>query len=107
MASKNWFIALLLSLVTTGVYANEITVVESVSACRYIVVEKEEGFLPLRLQEGSSIPQKGRALGGTVDGSQGMVRLRVLATSEVIWAYNNSNWMTRAEALREFHSRCT
>lgn len=107
MTATKWFVAILLWLVATQAYATESTVVESTNACRHIVVKSEYGFLPMRLQEGSSIPQKGRTLGGSIDGGHGLNRLRVLSTSEVIWAYNDKGWMTQSEAIREFITRCS
>jgi len=107
VAAMKWFIPVLLWLMATPVHAIETTVVESSHTCRHIVVESELGFLPIRLQEGSSIPQRGRTLAGTIDGSRGLVRLRVLSTSEVIWAYTDKNWMTKYEAFREFSALCS
>jgi len=107
MTATKWFTFALLWSAIAQAYASEITVVESMNTCRHIVLKSEHGFLPIRLQEGSSIPQKGRTLAGSIDGSRSMVRLRVLSTSEVIWAYNDKNWMTQNEAIREFTTRCS
>lgn len=107
MTTAKGCVAILLWLTAVQTHAIESTVVESMQTCRHIVLESELGFLPIRLQEGSSIPQTGRTLGGSIDGSRGLLRLRVLSTSEVLWAYNDTGWMTKSEAFREFIARCS
>jgi hypothetical protein len=94
-------------------FATEGKVISYQPSCGYLLIEavkgeeKGKGYLLLKDQGGSKYhPKKDDLVDGIFLENYGITHLHKISSTEVMWVYNESTWLSKDQAAKKFAAKC-